>query len=425
MIKRTSIGRFIRFYTYITCLIHPLISFATGSGIAYNAPYSRYGIGEYNAPCFSQHLAIGGLSSSIRNLGGGYSINVSNPAQYSEIKLTCFETGFSFNNVRNSNTTSKEYDNGGKINYLAMAVPVSQKSGIAFGIMPYSAVGYKSSSVGQIEGTTDVISGSGSLSRLFVGYGHTLLKNISLGANVNYIFGTLINTESIEYQNTQSLSTAYNTTKKVNGLQVDFGTQYHKEISPKLALVVGYAIVVQSNLNVNETQILSRWYKSTESINLDSSYKNTTSLKFHLPTIHRLGVSIQNGKRYLVGSQIEYGQWSRFSSEFKDSYAVAIGGQMTPEVESNNYFNRIDYRMGFRFDKTYMNIMDNDILKFTYTLGLGLPLAVTRNSSSKLNLTFEYSRLGTVSNGLLLQEMFNVYFGFTLNDKWFIKTQFD
>ena len=93
------------------------------------------------------------MSNTVEYLGCD-AVNVSSISTYDSIILS----------------TSKEYDNGGKINYLAIALPVSQKSGIAFGIMPYSAVGYNSSSVGQIEDTKNEISGSGSLSLLFVGY---------------------------------------------------------------------------------------------------------------------------------------------------------------------------------------------------------------------------------------------------------------
>ena len=81
--------------------------------------------------------------------------------------------------------------------------------------------------------------------------------------------------------------------------------------------------------------------------------------------------------------------------------------------------------MGLSYDKTFLNINNTDIAVKTVNFGLGFPLASNRSAFYKLNLTGEIGQRGTLKNNLVKENFFNVYIGFTINDRWFQKYKYD
>jgi len=156
-----------------------------------------------------------------------------------------------------------------------------------------------------------------------------------------------------------------------------------------------------------------------------------TSLK--LPLIHNFGFTIQKDNKWLIGADYRMGKWSESSlggenMGLQDTYGYSVGAQITPDINSiGSYFKRVDYRIGYTFDKTYVRINNQDVKQMAVTFGLGLPLARSMNGLAfyKLNFTTEIGKRGSISNGLIQENFINFGVGFTLNDKWFRKFKFD
>ena len=151
-----------------------------------------------------------------------------------------------------------------------------------------------------------------------------------------------------------------------------------------------------------------------------------------MPLIHNFGFSFLKDNKWLIGADYRTGKWSKLSIDnvnqgLQDTYGVSIGGQITPDASAiNGYFKRVDYRLGFNYDKTYIQMNGKDIKQMAVTVGLGLPLSsYTRNSFYKMNFTAELGKRGSISNGLLQEKYINFHLGFTLNDKWFTRFRFD
>ena len=102
-----------------------LILLITGMGMAQTnsiSPYSRYGLGDLQPDVFVQSRAMGGIGAGLRD---PLHINVSNPASYSALKYTSFESALfhktvnmvakGFKSEKNSNTS---------LSYLALAFPI-------------------------------------------------------------------------------------------------------------------------------------------------------------------------------------------------------------------------------------------------------------------------------------------------------------
>jgi hypothetical protein len=56
------------------------------------------------------------------------------------------------------------------------------------------------------------------------------------------------------------------------------------------------------------------------------------------------------------------------------------------------------------------------------SLGLGLPIT---GSLSNLNLGLEFGKKGTTSNNLVQENYLILNVGFSLNDKWFVKSKYN
>jgi hypothetical protein len=143
---------------------------------------------------------------------------------------------------------------------------------------------------------------------------------------------------------------------------------------------------------------------------------------------HTAGFAFEKTNAWLFGADVSYSKWSDYSEGgvnggLNDSYGLAVGGQITPDASSiGSYWNLVEYRLGLKYDRTFIKINDNDIKQYAVTFGFGFPLRSNRSSFYKINLSSEIGKRGTTKNNLLSDNYVNIHLGFTLNDRWFQKT---
>ena len=174
-----------------------------------NSPYTRYGFGQLSDQSFGHNQAMGGIGYAIRN--GGH-INPKNPASYTAVdSLTfLFDIGMS---LKNSNFTEGGVSTNAKnasFDYIAMQFRLWKRMGMTFGFLPFSSVGYslKSTNTLTSEGgeSSDVtqsttFTGEGGLHQVFMGLGFKVLKNLSVGANISYLYGDVTHQTTAAFSN--------------------------------------------------------------------------------------------------------------------------------------------------------------------------------------------------------------------------------
>ncbi|MBL4887189.1 MAG: hypothetical protein JKZ03_01745, partial [Flavobacteriaceae bacterium] len=107
---------------------------------------------------------------------------------------------------------------------------------------------------------------------------------------------------------------------------------------------------------------------------------------------------------------------------FDDITMYKLGGYYIPKYDSfSNYWSRVTYRAGIRFENLGMTINNEEINEFGISFGVGLPV---RNFSN-VNIGFEIGRRGTKNAGLVEETFFGGFISLSLNSKWFKKTLFD
>src|SRR5581483_4383747 len=91
-------------------------------------------------------------------------------------------------------------------------------------------------------------------------------------------------------------------------------------------------------------------------------YTQNPNAKIQLPRINHYGIVFQKDNSFMIGADYSTGNWSDLSiagtnAGLQNSKMFNIGGQFTPNINAlNNYFALIDYRIGFLYEDTYLNI---------------------------------------------------------------------
>lgn len=416
------------------------VQWASAQRATTSSPYSRFGIGELRQDLLPQTRGMGGIATGVRYLGGYSNLNVANPASYSALHMTTMDAGIFGNITELTNSQRSESAYNFALSHINFGIPFSPRAGaMSFGIMPYSDMGYSYAVPGRID-TLDIQSaynGAGGTTKAYLGYGIQLNRNFSVGFNVSYIFGTLSAIRTLEFpDHPGALNTRIDDRNYINGISYDYGAQFFKTFGNNMNLTIGYAGTAGSSLNAKASRTVTRTPTSAvddeENIPTDSlSAIEGVKRKLTMPMRHSIGFTLARANKWLVGADFNYGQWSDFRDGdtdpgLTDSYGFAVGAQIVPDITSVRYYNVMDYRVGFKYNKSYVEVANKDINQMAVTVGLGFPLpSMFRGAFYKINFATEFGQMGSVSNGLVRERYVNFNLGFTLNDRWFVRSSYD
>lgn len=397
------------------------------------SPYSYYGIGDVKFKGTPDTRAMGGIGV----LPDSIHINLQNPASYSHLKLTTFSIAGSTGKTNFKSSGPDESANRTTLDYLALAIPFNNKAGIAFGLMPYTSVGYKIQNYNQgTDGITRFrqFNGRGGINRVFLGGSYQISPAFSVGADVNYNFGN-IETKSIIGISGVQLSTRETNDSHYGGLSVNFGAIYKRRVMNKYDWITSATFTPASNLKSSidrEIASITITNGNNEIVN-DAVTQSLRDEDVKMPARFTLGTGIGINTKWFAGVEYAYQQSNELGNRFDNvtaagfeaGHRASIGGYYTPNYMSySSYFNRITYRAGARFEKTGLVVNNESINDYALTFGAGLPLG-NFVTGSNLNIGFEWGRRGTTSSNLIQENYFNVLVSLSLNDRWFIKRKYD
>lgn len=391
------------------------------------SPYSYYGLGEQRFKGTQDSKAMGGLAI----VGDSTTINLNNPASYSKLFVTTFSVGgtSTFNKMKTSST--EESAKRTSLDYLAVGVPMG-KFGGAFGLVPYSVVGYKIKNTFEDNSEIRNIqkSGSGNINRVFAGVSYNFNKNLSFGVNLEYNFGTTSDEVRESIVGVQ-LSTRERNEYSVSGISTNFGLLYDYKLGGKRKFYSSLVFAPKSELNLDHYRNIATVSYNINGTEFVSDYEDQdlSGSKLIIPSKLALGFGIGETNKWLIGTEISFigssKMVNRFGeseiSEFENGQKYSLGGYYIPKYDSfSSYFSRVVYRAGFRYEKTGLIINNEAVNDYGMNFGLGLPVGI-----SKIDLSFEFGKRGTTNKGLIQENYFNIGVGLSLGDKWFKKTLID
>ncbi|MCO4293097.1 hypothetical protein NF867_09495 [Solitalea sp. MAHUQ-68] len=431
-----------KFTKLLTLISLTFISLNAFSQANTSSPYSAYGVGALVPQTFAQGKGMGNIAAGLRTPDN---INISNPASYSSLVMTNIDLGLHGGVDQLRTSALKENNYNFSLDHFAIGFPMSRKMGGSLGIIPFSTSGYNVGrdttfkKVDTVAGKNSLF-GEGGYSQVYFGTAYQLAKNFSVGVNIGYLFGNIKRTTSTILNDPYSYNSRTTLSTSASGFLVKYGLQYSIIPSAEKRWTIGYFGSVKTKVNTKQSYVFDRYLVSTSTGDITPvdtiAYSNDVEGNFVLPTSHTLGFTFNKANKLIAGFDIDYQKWTQYtengqSRNFKDMYGVRLGAQYTPDIYSvSSYMKRIEYRAGFNYYKSYLNLRGHDINEMDLTLGVGLPMSSQffgglLYTGSKLNLGVQFGTRGTTSNGLVKERYANLYLGFTLNDRWFIKRKFD
>ena len=405
-----------------------------------SSPYSYFGIGEEFSETTVEQSSMGGIGVAFNHYKY---LNFTNPAAYSDLRYTTYSFGILNNDLTVKSGTSKQNVNSTSLSYFALAFPIGNKAGLSIGLQPVSSIGYSlTNSMTDNNGELSEISsfsGNGGVNRVYSSFGIKVAKGFSLGLEADYNFGNVDNS-ILNRRSNVSLGTKFDEITVIEGTSVKLGVQYQKELKNKLILNAGATFKLGNSLNVTGDDYL---YSLTFNGSGSESPRDTVSSnkidgKFNLPLKSIVGVGIGRSDNWYAG--LEYENQEAISTtglvastsgayRYGSSNRISLGGFYLPKINSiSNYWNRVTYRAGARFEKSGLmvdgsgnNTNFTPIDDFGISFGLGLPL----QRLSSVNLGFEFGKRGTTNNNLIEENYFNFRLSLSLTDKWFEKRKID
>lgn len=475
--------------TFIALAFLSLSSFSFAQ-ILTSSPYSRYGLGEINLQTFATPAGMGGSFIAYhQDTVAPFFINSANPAGLAGIRLSTFELGGQAQFTKISSQASSLNKKNINFSYGSVGFPIKRIGGAAFGIMPYSTVGYKITSTQEEAGVGTmkyIFQGDGGINKVFIGTGlkpfrnqankfynsdladtlikykqtskykqkkfvKQLLSELSVGVTGNYLFGTINQVTDVIYPG----SSVYYNSKRQRSIQVsDFtfngGLQTHftidsikshgqrRALKEKLKVGVGFFINTPTTIDAQQNNIIYNY--SIDGFGVErakdtllNSQGNTGNIT--LPLEMGIGFSVKKGERLTVLMDAATTNWSNFkyfdtpSTDFKNSYRVSAGLNYVPNklaYGASNYIKRVQYRLGVSYSDGYLDLKNTSVSNYFVSAGLGLPVGIGRfDDIAVVNISAQYGRMGTISNNLLQEEYVRLVLGFTFNKRWFIKYKYD
>ena len=388
----------------------------------YNSPYSIYGFGMINQKMSTLNRGMGGTGIAVRD---GFNLNYQNPASYGSIASpvsSVFEMGFYVeqNNYHTADL-SESRTNGSlsNINYWFKFLP--QWSSMV-GLTPFSTVSYKvntTRSLGSISDVAYSYEGSGTISQLYWGNGFSVTKNLSLGLNISFIFGTISKRESVNTLN-QSSALIYENRINTNELALDAGLQYEIHLKKNKSLIIGFVGNRGSTFHGNQKNYLLDGPLDTMRI-----YEGE-KLIYETPQSYGIGLALQKVRSIFAGD-LKFENWHAINSEhdhikLQDVWKFSLGYMYKGNPDGTSYLSALSLRAGFHFQQYPRKIKDTDLPCWGLSAGISMPMFDNRSS---INICYSFDSLGTTQNGLILQHSQHIMFDVVIRDLWGIRRKFD
>lgn len=394
-----------------------------------SSPYSRFGIGDISSTGNSQTYGLGNLSIGFRS---PFSINSVNPASYSAMAQKTFLLDFGINYKSSIFETQagEQYNNDANISHFAFAFSAKPWLFFSAGLKPFSYVGYdiENSYTDDISGFDNVVSytGQGGINKVYLGTSVLLYNRLSLGVNLNYLFGS-INRTSSTYVVTEGGSSLVESIENniYKEFTLDLGVQYTDTLFGENVFTIGI-VYNKENEVTKYSELLTKRFLSINGNTYNDTIQNITTPDTYLliPSSWGAGFSYQLTRKVLIAADYFQQDWTKTNItdvgafQLTKEYTTSVGLEFIPKLGGNKLSQNVRYRMGAYHRNSYLESDNQNISTSALTLGIGVPF---KGSMNTLNFAAEIGRRGTMDNGLL-QETFALFsISLSLHDYWFRK----
>jgi hypothetical protein len=420
---------------------------AQGTG---DSPYSAYGFGDLLTTGQVSQAMMGGTGVAFTE---PFSVILGDPASYAGLLRPVFEVGVSLRHTHSTFIGGEADRKDADFEGFTVGVPFANgKWGMALGLTPFSDVQYKSVGSGTVdEGAVQYeYIGSGGLNRAFIGLGHKLWQHrpdslgnmgghILLGADFNYLFGSIEQTRNAIYPSDGSFfNTRVFSSLVLRAPTTDASLMWQGDLTRKRAkdgdnwrYAVGLSADLPVVFHAEYTKLVTTYLSNSgfESV-VDTAEANGGARgEVDLPVSVGLGASVQNAK-WTLTAEVHSRDWGGLSirvpgyalpTELRNSMTYAVGARFKPASEGN-LLQRMVYRAGVRHVVSPLEVHGTAIDADAVTLGFSLPLNPVQTNSF-LSIGGEFGQRGSTANGLLRERYATLWLGLSFTpwkgERWF------
>lgn len=421
-------------------------------------PLSSYGIGAYNMGSNAITSALGNVNSVWID---STNINFFNPSSYSRLSKgntlmsLSLDSRFSFY----QQADVSEFKTSTMFDHFSLAFKASKRSGFAFGLKPYSNVGYEfSQSVFTgIDSIRYTYAGRGNLQDAYAGFAYAPISNptsnLSFGANVSYLFGFVSNERKSELLNAETNPGGLSLDlTRLSSFHYQLGAHYEQRIGKRHLLLVGFTVDPEQDFNGSiENSLYTSANINAPSI-YDTVFSNTTQGSIKALTSYEIGLKYKyffretkrkaTTRRPNITFAASYSASQGIESSFESSEDWKIGASScwslglsySPEtrlfenVATLKLLEKLNYRLGYFQRELPFSVEGTAYLDRGTTFGIGIPI-LAQMSLSSLNLAFVLGEKGTGLDSGLRERYIGFKFGMVLSpsnfEKWFRKRKLD
>ena len=404
-----------------------LMALLPGVGRSQNVttPYSMYGYGILSDRATSMQRQMGSVGYA---MSSGRQINVMNPASYASIdSLTfLFDIGADITFLRQKEGDVKENSIGGGLDYITMQFPICKYMGGSIGLVPYSSVGYAFGT--DISHGAMSNQGEGGINQAYIGVAGKF-KGFSLGANVSYDFGSIVN--DVFSSPETSGQTLFEHVMQIRDWNISIGALYKASLTHYDRLAVGVTFSPKKSIHGSTWATIQETSRESEP---DTVAYLKMKGNYGTPLSIGGGISYSHEKisRWMIEADVTFQEWSKVKysplyslsepdnvvfqgMQFSNRLRLALGGEFVPKLRGN-YAQRMVYRAGAYFNNDYLKILGNRVKEYGVTCGLGFN---TPEGKTMINLGFEWKHRTSSPVVMITENYFNITLGLNFNELWF------
>jgi hypothetical protein len=411
--------------------------YAQGQG---NTPYSVFGFGELAEQSNTSQDMMGGTGASFSN---GFYLNQINPALVvknrtaSGYKYVSLNVEFKGNSRTISNQNSSQNEFGFNLNNLSLTSAITENWAMGLALQPYSMVDYKTVITKPVVGGSGEVatfenSLSGGISRISYINSFRLFKNLYLGAEGHYNFGTIRKDSSSYLFNNTANQLRTNSRYNVRGLSYKVGVAYQQKLSEKWKLNAGVVMERSAELQTELLKTFAPYSDLGTGPYLTRSPDTLMLVTFPIttPTQYRFGISLESQFHWIFAADYHNTRWSGHKNldkiaeqTLQNTEEYKFGIEYLPNSNSTKYFNQVFYRVGFATGNGPYVINGQQIKDQRVTFGISMPMGF--RNPCYVNMGIALGNRGVITNNLIRENYIRFSLSMNLMGPWYIKPRID
>lgn len=380
---------------------------------------SIFGIGTIQNKATPAMNGIGGSGSA---LSGSSYFNSMNPAQWVYSRNTHLISGFTYQGLTQSTSSTSSFSGNIDFNGLLFIIPVKTDWSFGISLSPYSITGYEINTTGDY--TQEQYVGSGGLSQFGIGTGYRVSPDMSVGGTFSFYFGNIKKGRTVTYNSTaQSIEKV--TSNKLSGVGLSF---------------TGLSLINKNLFTADDRLMASVILDLPFSLSGNSEIENFTdqiddtiltkkSITLTLPVSLRLGLGYERNRQFSAALDLVYSRTSGLeysnlqNDPAGDILTLMMGVAYLPDNNTGaRYLERIQYKAGYFIGKNHIILSGKTQDETGFTAGLGLPLPGVK---SILDLSGGVTWKGYLNDTSIKETQYSFSLGINLTELWFQKRIID